>query len=159
MPNDTDQLTAATSAPTDEGKGTEPLGKDPVVSGLTSRLNKEIAARQKAEQDRAELIAKLGQTEEGDKEVERLRRENTMYKTAAKYPDVAPTLLKAFEKNALNPEFIDDEFVAAIRAAQQGTTVPKEETGVPAHNPVRQSGNETPADILKRMTSLWPDEE
>lgn len=158
MPNDTDQLTAATSAPTDEGKGTEQSGKDPVVSGLTSRLNKEIALRQKAEQDRAELIAKLGQSD--GTEVETLRKENSMYKVASKYPDISGTLLKAFEKGALNPEFVDDDFAASIRAAQTGQPVAVlDESGVPPHNPVKQSGSESPEAILKRMTSLWPDDE
>lgn len=155
---ETDQLTADQATPTEEGKAADSGGKDPVVAGLTSRLNKEIEAKKASETRLAEALAKLEGEEERGTKLARLEKENAAYKTALKYPDVAPILQKGFEKGAISPEHVDDDFVAAIRAASGKTPPAEEETAGTPHNPIRQTQGQSPMEQLKQLTSLWPDE-
>lgn len=159
MPDTDQQLTAGDAAPTDEGKAGGTAGKaDPVVAGLTKAHNKEREARLAAEARLAEALTKLGDDEERGTKMSRLEKENLGLKVALKYSDVAPILQKAFEKGAINPEFVDDDFVAAIRAAsgQGGTPAPKtEDTESPAHNPVRSTSPVSAMESLRGMN--WPE--
>ena len=159
MPNEQDQLTADRGTTTEQsGTASESSGKDPVVAGLTKAHNKEREARLAAEARLAEALTKIGDDEERGTKMSRLEKENLGLKVALKYSDVAPILQKAFEKGAINPEFVDDDFVAAIRAASNGgTPAPKNESDneTPAHNPVRSTSPVSAMESLKGMN--WPE--
>ena len=159
MPDTDQQLTAGDAATTEKsGTAGEAAGKaDPVVAGLTKAHNKEREARLAAEARLAEALTKLGDDEERGTKMSRLEKENLGLKVALKYSDVAPILQKAFEKGAINPEFVDDDFVAAIRAASNGgAPAPKtEDTESPAHNPVRSTSSVSAMESLKGMN--WPE--
>ncbi len=100
-----------------------------VVSGLSRQITslKKQLATQAAKPD-----------EDVAKQLEDMKRENQKYKTVLQYPDVAPVLQKLMDKPQFDPAVIDEEFVAAIRAATKPATEVEEE-GVP-FNPVRQGG-------------------
>ena len=147
----TDTTTAGTADPTLEGKSGDGQGNsDQVIAGLNRSLNKQVEENKRL----AAEVAKFAQEPEKDPRGDKLERENKSLKTFLKYPDVAQILQKAVEKG-VDPDLLDDDFVAALRA---GTSKPNEETvGTPAHNPVRQTSPESPADVLKRVTSIFSD--
>ena len=129
------------------------LTEQATVEGLSrtvTRLKKQIAA-----------ISSSSST--GDpEEVANLKRELDSTKSelkkrdlALKYPDVAPFLMKAMEKK-LDPELVDDEFVAAIREGKGKTEASEEEVEV-GHNPQRGNLSKEQQDeaLLRALPSLF----
>lgn len=136
--------TESDSAPTEQGKAAQVSGStDPTVSGLSKRLNQEIAARQAAE-------AKLAETAAAAEEARQIRRENAVLKKTKQYADVSPALEKIFEKG-VDPDIVDDDFVSALRMGAGAP--PKENLDTPSHNTARNTSQTTPSDILKKMTA------
>jgi hypothetical protein len=120
------------------------------LSRTVTRLKQQIAA----------LSASSASSD--PKDVETLKKElgstsaeNKRLKIALKYPDVSDFLTKAMEKQKLDPDLIDDEFVAVIREGQKKTS--PEETVEVGHNPVRgqQSQDQQDEATLRQMTSLF----
>ena len=145
---ETDTSTVAPGSPTDKGKETGTAGTDPVVSGLSKRLNQE-----KARADAAE--AKLADQALIVEEATKTKRENSALKKSRQYADVAGTLETLFAKG-FDPDVVDDDFVKALRGT---APVSKDEGAIetPTHSTTRTVTGTTPDEAMKRMTAeeLW----
>ena len=145
-----DATTADPADPTVKGKsgdGQELSAKE--RGGLNRSLNEAVEAKKVADAEVKRL------TEESSKATN-LERENKELKVRLKYPDVAEILQRVMAKD-VNPDAIDDDFVAILRAGVKGSTADDDDTGTPAHNPPRKTSNESPADQLKAMTTIFSD--
>ena len=123
---------------------------DPVVAGLSRRLNREIAEKAALAKQLADFLGSDEGTEDKRSKVSKLERENAALTKALQYPELAPAIRGAIAKG-VDPSFIDDEFVSLLKMAQS-TDVEDS----PAHNPARVTGT-ADANILKGLKSLFED--
>jgi len=151
--NETGTSTTGTSGTsTDEGKGAEATGKDPTVSGLSKRLNQE-----KARADAAE--AKLAEQALAAEEVAKFKRENSALKKTRQYADVASALDALFAKG-VDPDSVDDDFIAAIRSAAPLPPKEQSEIETPTHSTTRSTTKPDADAAMKKLTpaEFWGSE-
>lgn len=114
-----------------------------VVKGLTRQINATKAELDEAKKGSAKAV-------ELEAELANTKAELAKTKTLAKYGDIADILTDSFERG-MNPDKVDDDFVAKIRTKFKETT----DEG-PRVNPVK--GSTTPEQdaerLLRGLTSL-----
>ena len=117
--------------------------------GLQRESGQKLAA---AAAELANLKAELEQAKAGSAEAATLKAELAKTQKLANYADIQAFLKKSFDRG-LDPDKVDDEYVAEIRA---GRKTAEEVISNPGHNPARGSTTaEDDADkLLRAIPSL-----